>query len=89
MGCDTDPMNSLTAFVDGSNIYGSDGDTAKLLRTFYGGKLATSPSSLLPNINGAFKAGDIRGQWYKTFSSAQLTKALNKLEGFPVWSYAC
>ena len=60
VGCETDPMNSLTAFVDGSNIYGSDEATARQLRTFKGGKLAVSGPSLLPEVNGTFKAGDTR-----------------------------
>jgi len=36
LGCDTDPMNSLTAYIDGSNIYGSDRGNATQLRALTG-----------------------------------------------------
>ncbi|HPY41310.1 MAG TPA: peroxidase family protein, partial [Thiolinea sp.] len=53
--------NSLTAYIDGSNVYGSDKATADSLRSFEGGKLKTSEGNLLPkNANGAFVAGDER-----------------------------
>lgn len=32
-------MNQVTAFVDASNVYGSDRCEARMLRTFIGGKL--------------------------------------------------
>ena len=60
LDCTTDPMNSLTAFIDGSNIYGSDNGNLTQLRAFSGGKLATTSPSMLPLVNGAFKAGDSR-----------------------------
>ena len=40
--------NAITAFVDASNVYGSDQHRADWLRTFEGGKLKTSAGNLLP-----------------------------------------
>jgi len=60
LGCQTDPMNTLTAYIDGSQIYGSNTGNATQLRALTGGKLATSGVSLLPIVSGAFKAGDTR-----------------------------
>ena len=93
LDCDTDPMNTLSAFIDGSNIYGSDNGNSTQLRSFIGGKLSTSGIALLPLVNGAFKAGDTRalenpalGSMHTLFMRehnriAQLIK--NK---FPNWS---
>jgi hypothetical protein len=66
--------NQVTAFIDGSMIYGSDTTRANALRTFEGGHLNTSDGNLLPfntdglaNDNGGpypddqlFLAGDVR-----------------------------
>lgn len=41
-------VNSLTAFIDGSQIYGSDAQRAAALREFAGGRLRTSAGNLLP-----------------------------------------
>ena len=40
--------NHVTAYIDGSGIYGSDMERAAWLRTFEGGKLKTSFGELLP-----------------------------------------
>ena len=50
----TDPSNprkyknEITAFIDASNVYGSDRDRASWLRTHEGGKLRVSKGNLLP-----------------------------------------
>ncbi|MBW3597158.1 MAG: phosphatase PAP2 family protein, partial [Planctomycetes bacterium] len=41
-------MNVITAYIDGSNVYGSDDERAAALRTFEGGRLTTSDGELLP-----------------------------------------
>lgn len=53
-------INQITAWIDGSNVYGSDDATAASLRTHVDGKLKMSPNDLLPLVNGAFVAGDVR-----------------------------
>ena len=52
---------SITAWIDGSMVYGSDQTTADSLRAFEGGRLLTSAGDLPPvDENGFFMAGDIR-----------------------------
>ena len=64
-------VNQITAYIDGSNVYGSDAERAAALRTFEGGQLETSDGDLLPfnedglpNAGGTsadlFLAGDVR-----------------------------
>ncbi len=66
--------NNITAWLDGSNIYGSDLERNGFLRTGYGGLLEVSEGNLLPlgnesldnanpshqDPNSLFAAGDIR-----------------------------
>lgn len=50
--------NGITAYIDGSNVYGSDEERAAALRTFVDGKLKTSDGDLLPfNVEGLANAG--------------------------------
>ncbi len=54
-------FNQITAFIDGSMVYGSDAATAERLRTFVGGRLAISDDGLLPmDESGMVIAGDVR-----------------------------
>lgn len=46
-------VNSITAWMDGSQIYGSDAVTADKLRSHVGGKLLTSNGDMLPINNAA------------------------------------
>jgi len=52
-------INSITAFIDGSQVYGSDATRAAALREFVGGRLRTSAGNLLPfNTDGLSNAND-------------------------------
>ncbi len=54
-------VNSITAYLDGSVVYGSDAETAASLREGEGGRMATSAGDLLPiGEDGFFMAGDVR-----------------------------
>ncbi|NEQ49236.1 MAG: hypothetical protein F6K11_03760 [Leptolyngbya sp. SIO3F4] len=89
-GTGTDPTNprripnEITAFVDGSNVYGSEAERAGELRTFIGGTLRVSEGNLLPILSpesdipndnaGApgrplFIAGDVRANENAALSS--------------------
>ncbi len=52
-------VNSVTAFVDGSQVYGVDAERAAALREFAGGRMKTSDGNLLPfNTGGLTNAND-------------------------------
>ena len=55
-------VNAITAYIDASQVYGSDEETARSLRALDGtGRLRTSAGNLLPVGEGSFfVAGDIR-----------------------------
>jgi len=57
-------INNNTAWIDASQVYGSDIELANQLRTFENGKLKTAIADngevILPLINGQFLAGDER-----------------------------
>lgn len=63
-------VNEVSAFLDASQVYGSDQPRARALRTFRRGRMKTSPGNLLPrneagmpNLGGGpefFLGGDVR-----------------------------
>jgi hypothetical protein len=79
-------VNEVTAFVDGSQVYGSDATRAAALRSFSGGRLKTSAGNLMslntagmPNANDShmlpdtklFLAGDVRANENPELASLQ------------------
>lgn len=53
--------NGITAWIDGSNVYGSDATTAANLREMRRGLMKVSDGNLLPIAeSGFFEAGDVR-----------------------------
>jgi Animal haem peroxidase len=52
-------VNSITGWLDASNIYGSDAQTAASLR-LPDGHMKTSEGNNLPIVDGVFMAGDVR-----------------------------
>lgn len=52
-------INTISAFLDGSQVYGSDATRAAALRTFSGGHMKTSAGNMLPfNTAGLANAND-------------------------------
>lgn len=53
--------NWVTGFIDGSQVYGSDSERARALRTLSGGQLKTSEGNMLPfNTEGLANSNDAR-----------------------------
>ncbi len=54
-------VNEVTAFIDGSNVYGSHPATTAQLRSFTSGRLRADDFALMPlDEGGQFMAGDVR-----------------------------
>lgn len=53
-------VNTVTSFVDHSNIYGSDHKTMRKVRSFNGGRLKSNINNVLPTENGFYFSGDDR-----------------------------
>lgn len=51
-------LNSITAYIDGSGVYGSDETRANWLRSFTGGKLRLSSGNMLPFNTTTGEQGD-------------------------------
>jgi hypothetical protein len=92
---DEQQTNKLTAFLDGSQVYGSDAETASALRSYEGGRMKTSAGNLLPvnGDTGEFMAGDERVNEQPGLTSMQtlFVREHNRLAGEyaatnPSWS---
>ncbi|MDH3585120.1 MAG: peroxidase family protein, partial [Phycisphaerae bacterium] len=55
-------VNQITAYIDASNVYGSNSTRADALRTFTGGLLKTSAGNLLPFNTGGLPNADALGK---------------------------
>ena len=66
-------VNSITAWIDASMVYGSDQATAAKLRTFSGGRMKVGEGNLLPTDpeTGQVMAGDIRAAENPELASLQ------------------
>ena len=65
-------INAITVFVDGSQVYGSDAETASALREFVGGRMTVTEDNLLPvNEQGMVIAGDIRASENPSLTAIQ------------------
>lgn len=65
-------VSAITAYVDGSQVYGSDQATADSLRAFEGGRLLITEDGLLPTDDaGNVMAGDIRAAENISLTSLQ------------------
>ena len=53
-------LNGITSFIDASNVYGSEDDTAAALRSNVEGKMKVGENNLLPQVDGVEIAGDVR-----------------------------
>ncbi|MET0545490.1 MAG: peroxidase family protein, partial [Caulobacterales bacterium] len=63
-------VNSVTGWLDGSMVYGSNATTAASLRTA-DGHMKISAGNNLPLVNGAYVAGDVRVQENPSLTALQ------------------
>lgn len=73
-------INTLTAFIDGSQIYGVDAARAKDLRTLSGGQLKTSEGNMLPYNSGNWPNDNATGLPYDSLYMAGDVRANENIE---------